>query len=86
MRTPEMDPAGLVWRTSTYSGNGSSCVEVAAWPARGRGGDRRIVGGELGQRIAVRDSKDRGGPVLAFSAGAWKNFVGGVRAGEFELS
>lgn len=84
MRTLEMDPAGLVWRTSSYSGNGSSCVEVAAWPAHDRG-DRRIERDALG-RVAVRDSKDRGGPVLAFSAGAWKNFVGGVRAGEFELN
>ncbi|GAA4982486.1 DUF397 domain-containing protein [Actinopolymorpha pittospori] len=85
MRTLEMGPAGLAWRTSSYCGNGSSCVEVAAWRAHDRGGDRRIERGALG-RVAVRDSKDRGGPVLAFSAGAWKNFVGGVRAGEFELN
>lgn len=36
-------------------------------------------------RVAVRDSKDRGGPVLLFTAHEWEAFVGGARDGEFEL-
>lgn len=48
---------------------GNGCVEVA------------FVEGQ----VAVRDSKDRGGPALAFTAHEWEAFIGGVREGEFEL-
>lgn len=48
------------WRKSTYSdGNGGSCVEVA--------GAVRVV--------LVRDTKDRDGGTLAFSAQAWRAFA-----------
>lgn len=50
------------WRTSSRSVGNGNCVEVAG-----------VEG-----RIAVRDSKDRGGPVLAFPAPAWRAFVDGV--------
>lgn len=33
--------------------------------------------------IAIRDSKDRQGPVLVFSPVEWDAFVGGVQSGEF---
>jgi hypothetical protein len=46
-----------------------NCVEVA----------------DLGAHLAVRDSKDRQGPKLIFSAGAWSSFVGGAKKGEFNL-
>jgi len=40
-----------------------------------------------GDRIAVRDSKERGrGPVLEFTAVEWEAFLGGVRGGEFDLT
>lgn len=49
------------WRKSSRSGsNGGNCVEVA---------DNRPG------RVLVRDSKDTGGPTLAFSPGAWHAFV-----------
>jgi hypothetical protein len=35
--------------------------------------------------VAVRDSKDQNGPVLVFARHEWAAFVGGVRAGEFDL-
>jgi hypothetical protein len=35
--------------------------------------------------VAVRDAKDRTGPVLLFTAPEWAAFVGGVRNGEFDL-
>jgi hypothetical protein len=34
--------------------------------------------------IAVRDSKDPGGPVLRYDAHEWEAFLAGVRNGEFE--
>jgi Domain of unknown function (DUF397) len=46
----------------------SGCVEVAF----------------LGGHIAVRDSKDRDGPVLTFTANEWRAFLSGVRNGEFD--
>jgi len=36
-------------------------------------------------RIAVRDSKDRNGPVLVFTPHEWSAFVGGAQDGEFDL-
>lgn len=32
----------------------------------------------------MRDGKDRGGPVLRFTAGEWAVFVAGVKAGDFD--
>ncbi|MGX1311042.1 hypothetical protein RKD24_001161 [Streptomyces calvus] len=53
-------PAQLSWFKSTYSsGEGGECVEVAA----------------NGTAVRVRDSKERGGPQLAFTRGAWAGFV-----------
>lgn len=60
-----MDVSSAVWRTSSYSGNnGGACVEAAA----GAGA------------VLVRDSKDTGGPVLAFPPGAWAVFAAQVKA------
>ncbi|MEU5938117.1 DUF397 domain-containing protein [Micromonospora sp. NPDC047548] len=42
----------------------SNCVEVAT----------------VDDRVAVRDSKDRGGPVLVFPSETWAAFVTGVDA------
>jgi hypothetical protein len=47
----------------------NGCVEVAV----------------LDDQVAVRDAKDRGGPVLLFSGREWEAFLGGVRGGEFDL-
>ena len=50
------------WRKSSYSGNGGTdCVEVGARAAA--------------DRVLVRDTKDRGGPVLGFSPAAWRRFA-----------
>jgi hypothetical protein len=37
-------------------------------------------------RVAVRDSKDKRGPVLLFSAAEWQAFMGGARDGEFDIT
>ena len=52
------------WHISTRSGGGG-CVEVAL------DDDSPVV--------AVRDSKDRSGPVLAFPAAEWRGFVAAVQ-------
>ncbi|MCS0639875.1 DUF397 domain-containing protein [Streptomyces sp. LP05-1] len=59
------------WFTSSYSQNGGACVEVAV----------NLVGAH--GVVPVRDSKDRGGPVLSLAATAFSSFVAGVRDGEF---
>ncbi|MGH3813090.1 MAG: DUF397 domain-containing protein [Pseudonocardiaceae bacterium] len=60
MSAPE--PDGIVWRTSSYSGSGSDCVEVAPAPAG----------------VLVRDSKNADGPVLAVTITAWRAFLSTV--------
>lgn len=37
-----------------------------------------------GPVVRMRDSKDPGGPVLAFGLRAWAAFTAAVRAGEFD--
>jgi hypothetical protein len=56
-------PIGNLWRKSSYSGNGGQCVEV----------------GRVGSAVAVRDTSDRDGGTLAFTASAWATFLGLVR-------
>ncbi|MGH3204762.1 MAG: DUF397 domain-containing protein [Streptosporangiaceae bacterium] len=52
------------WRKSSYSGDGNSCVELAA----ARAGAGSVVG--------VRDTKADGrGPVLEFRASTWREFL-----------
>jgi hypothetical protein len=52
------------WRKSTYSdGNGGQCVETAS-------GDGIVL---------VRDTTDRDSRTLAFSAEAWRTFLGTLR-------
>jgi Domain of unknown function (DUF397) len=59
-----MEDADLKWRTASYSSNGGGeCVEVAGH----------------GNRVLVRDTQDRSGPVLRFSPAAWHRFAGQVK-------
>ena len=51
------------WRKSSYSGNGGQCIEVA----------------DDNSRIMVRDTKDRQGPMLRLSPGAWRLLVERVK-------
>ncbi|WP_446215162.1 DUF397 domain-containing protein [Micromonospora sp. IBHARD004] len=63
------DLTGAVWRKSTRSGgNGGECVEVAT---------------NLPGIVAVRDSKDQLGAVLAFMPAAWTSFVAQASAPGF---
>ena len=82
-----MDLTGVSWRKSSYSGtNGGDCVEVAeVWRkssySGGNGGDCVEVAAALPAAIAVRDSKDPGGPKLIFTPAAWAAFTETIRAG-----
>ena len=72
------------WRKSSYSGsNGTNCVEVATWRKAtysGSNGANCIEAGvaEPG-RVLVRDTTDRDGATLAFTAEAWQGFTDGLR-------
>jgi hypothetical protein len=52
------------WFKSSRSANNAACVEV------------RVAADAVG----VRDSKDRGGPALAFDPTAWTGFVVALKA------
>lgn len=56
---------GLSWRKSSRSGgaNDDSCVEIATGT----------------EAVAVRDSKNPDGPVLAWPAAPWRAFLGQLR-------
>lgn len=47
------------WRKSSRSMNNGNCVEAGSAPSG----------------VLVRDTADRAGPVLAFSASAWAEFT-----------
>jgi hypothetical protein len=59
---------GWAWRKAQRSVSNGACVEVA--PADGM--------------IAMRDSKDPGGPVLMYTPDEWRAFLHGAKAGEFD--
>ncbi len=67
-----MDLSRAEWRkASRSSSNGGNCVEVA----------RNLPG-----IIAVRDSKDPHGPVLAVDPTGWRDFIADVKAGRGNLT
>ena len=43
------------------------------------------AGTGLPGKVAVRDSKDREGPVLTVSGNAWSEFTDAIKHGEFDL-
>jgi len=53
-----------IWRTSSWTDGAGNCVEVAD---------------NLPDRVLVRDTKDRSGPVLTFDLVAWRSFVAFVK-------
>jgi hypothetical protein len=62
-----MDDSISRWRKSSYSGgNGGNCIEVA--------------GHSRADRILVRDTKDRSGPILRFPADAWRRFAAQLKS------
>jgi Domain of unknown function (DUF397) len=61
-----MEDTDLTWRTASYSSNGGGeCVEVA----------------NHGNRVLVRDTQNRSGPILGFSSAAWRKFADQITTG-----
>jgi hypothetical protein len=58
-----MEDRDMNWRKATYTNGGENCVETAS----GSG------------VVLVRDTKDRDGGTLAFSAGAWERFTASLQ-------
>jgi hypothetical protein len=52
------------WRVATYTGGQGNCVEV----------------GRSSTVVAVRDTKDRDGPVLRFDPSVWRAFTQRLKA------
>ena len=76
-RTPGPAPLGETlaaapWRKSSRSQT-SNCVEVTPLD-------------DGAAMVALRDSKDRGGPVLMFNRLRWLDFIAGAKDGEFDLN
>jgi Domain of unknown function (DUF397) len=51
------------WRVATYTGGNGNCVEV----------------GDANRAILVRDTKDRDGGTLTFSADVWRKFTAAIK-------
>jgi hypothetical protein len=65
-----MDLTTAIWRkSSSSSGNGGQCVEVAA---------------NLPGAVALRDSKNPDGPALVVEPEVFAAFLAGIRTGEFD--
>jgi hypothetical protein len=59
-----MEELSLLWRKSSYSGNGGGeCVEA----------------GQTSGAVLVRDTTDRDGGTLSFAPGTWDAFVTSLR-------
>jgi hypothetical protein len=57
-----------------------------AWRTSTRSSSTNCVEvGALDGSVAVRDSKDRGGPTLRFARTSWLEFLAAAKAGEFDL-
>jgi Domain of unknown function (DUF397) len=89
MNSPDL--SRVAWRKSSHSGANGSCVEVAPVPGAALDGTAldstalTSTGSPPGM-IAVRDSKNRSGPALVFTARQWRTFAAGVKAGELDLA
>ena len=66
---PAGDLGGVRWRKSARSSAQGNCVEAASLP-----------GGE----VAVRNSRDPGGPALVFTGAEVRAFLEGVKDGDFD--
>jgi len=64
----DSERAGLSWIKAQASTHNGACVELAT----------------AGGKIAMRDSKDPGGPILVYTPAEFSAFLDGARNGEFD--
>jgi Domain of unknown function (DUF397) len=84
-----MDTSHVTWRKTSYSTQDSNCVEVGVWRKASYSAQNSTcvevrVAGERGADVVclVRDTKDRSGPALAFTAAGWTTFLSVVKSGD----
>ena len=65
----DSDLSVIHWRTSSFSGNNGTCVEVAALPEG---------------HIAVRNSTRPDGVAILFTRTEMKHWINDIKAGEFD--
>lgn len=66
-----MDLSRIQWRKAGFSANG---------------GDDCVEAGVAGRVVAVRGSRDPGGPALAAAPRAWRVFIERVKCGASDLT
>jgi hypothetical protein len=64
----DAERASLTWLKAQLSGANGQCVEIAS----------------TADKVAIRDSKDPGGPILIYTFAEFKAFLHGARNGEFD--
>lgn len=67
--SPSPDLSNAAWRKASRSSQQGACVEVAG----------------LAGIVAVRDSKNPGGPALVFGPSAFAGLLGRARSGALDL-
>jgi uncharacterized protein DUF397 len=68
MTLSDEELGGLSWIKAKFSNHNGACVEMASTP----------------DKIAIRDSKDPGGPILVYTPIEFRAFLDGARNGEFD--
>ncbi len=84
-----LDLSGARWHKSSRSSNIANCVEVALldgarWHKSSRSTDKSncVEVAFAGPVVALRDSKNPTGSVLAIPPSAWRAFTTALRTGE----
>ena len=70
------------WVKSSLSFANGNCVECAGWrkAAASMSNGHCAEAASCRHGVAVRDTADRGGPVLVFGAEAWRAFLSSLRS------
>ena len=64
----EAERASLAWFKAQASTHNGQCVELAS----------------VGDKIAIRDSRDPDGPILVYKRAEFKTFLDAIRDGQFD--